>query len=293
MSPLGRRSAGVVEALVSAVSLRFFAPVPRSFRAVRTRLRLGLEVIATGALLTFVLGRGEGSLAPSFDLAAGGFVVVGALVIVIGYVHEVGTARRFLRDTVSERLPHAPEDVAAFEPSTLRGRSLFALGTAFAAALSGEPSRAETALRDVQREDLGPWESRVYDATRTLAALGRGDLGQAARYAPLALATGHGDVDRTVALALVRGGWNDRLRLAAVERALSQGGPEAVRLAALARLRLGTLQGSPRDDAGCGGGPAGLDPSALLLASADARAVGDRELAERLLADAESGGVYR
>jgi len=268
-----------------------FSPALAPFRRIRTRLRLAFEATALVTLLAFVAGRGSGPHADNFDALALLALGVAAAVLFGGYVHEVGCARRFLREVVqggeSVGLP-ADLDPGDFDPYTLRGRSLFQLGAAFRDVVAGRTTRGDRALDLVDRAELGPWELRIYEACRTLAALSRGERHVASRLAPLALATGHDEVDRAVAVALVRGAWQDPVRLRAIERSLCLGGPDAVRLATLAGLRAAELADT------VGRLPAvGLLPETLHQASEDARSVGDDELAERLLAEAERGGVYR
>lgn len=268
-----------------------FSPALVPFRRIRARLRLVFEAAALLVLLGFVAGRGSGPHAGHFDTLALVALSIALVVTVAGYVHEVACARRFLRDVVQGiDDPGLPNDFdpLGFEPYTLRGRSLFHLGAAFRDVVAGRTTRSEKALDAVDRADLGPWELRVYEACRTLAALTHGRSHVVSRLAPLALATGHDAVDRAVATALVRGAWQDGTRLAAIERSLRLGGPDALRLATLASIRVVDLAGAP-DQPRFGG----LPPEALHLASEDARAVGDVDLAERLLAEAEREGVYR
>lgn len=282
MSPIARFAARAIQS--------FFSTDPSVYRGFRSRLRLALEATGFVAFLAFLGGRGAGPFASGFDALAWGCTLLAVGVLVAAYAHEVGVARRFLREAVYGEGTAADAGLvlATFDPYTLRGRSLFQLGVAFRDAASSRPTRAEEALQVVDRSDLGPWESRIYEATRTLSALARGEATRAARLAPLALATGRADVDRTVALALLRGAWLDTGRLESVERALRLGGPEAVRLATLATFRVAELSGT-RGRWRIGDNEA----STLLDASEDARLVGDPDLAEKLLAEAESGGVYR
>jgi hypothetical protein len=300
----------------------FFSVAPIAFQRLRARLRVAAEAFAFLLLLSVVAGRGNGPSAPAFDHVAMLWAAGLVLLVAVAYVHEVGVARRLLRLTVSseplasETLPlrgHAgakqpealPLDLAIedYDPLTLRGRSLFQLSLAFRAALAGFPTRAEEAVREIDRADLGPWELRVLEAVRTLSALAHGDRQRAARLAPLALETGHPEVDRLVAVALVRAAWHEAERLLAVSRALSLGGPDAVALARLAEVRVHDLGAAKINAARPADGPSlgdsfeafadSLEPGLLRQVSEDAREVGDTGLAERLLARAEGSGLYR
>jgi hypothetical protein len=301
----------------------FLSVAPSRYRRIRSRLRVAAEALGFLLLLSVVAGRGNGPTAPAFDRAALVWVAGLLLLATATYVHEVGVARRLLRKTVSpERLsprPLAPSvgdeprdelptgaldlTIDDYDPLTLRGRSLFQLALGFRAVLAGLPTQADAAVREIDRADLGPWESRVLESVRTLSALASGDRQRAARLAPLALETGHPEVDRLVAVALVRAAWHDAERLLAVSKALSLGGADAVALGRLAEVRVRDLGSAkirgPRVGEGAPGATSleafadSLDAATLRQISEDAREVGDPGLAERLLARAEGSGLYR
>lgn len=311
-----------------AATRAFFSANPARFQGVRRRLRVVAEALGFLLLLSFVAGRGAGPWAASFDRLAMAWAAGLLIVAVATYVHEVGVARRLLRDLVTPgpavdrgallgipiaslddpggrgAAEEAPADLTIddYDPLTLRGRSLFRLALAFRAALAGLPSQVEEAVREIDRADLGPWEQRVLEAVRTLSALASGDRQRAARLAPLALETGHPEVDRMVAVALVRAAWNDRERLLAVSRALSLGGRDAAAMSRLAEVRVrdlasANMAGRALREAGAGvsvdAAEQPFDPDTLREISEDAREVGDADLAERLLARAERDGLYR
>jgi hypothetical protein len=166
-----------------------------------------------------------------------------------------------------------------------RVASLLSLREAFLAISQRDSLLAEVALRGVDREDLGAWESRVYEAVRVLVCLDRGEEGRAAQLAPLALPTGDAALDRRLGLLMVRASWEDTTRLSAIERGLFLAGGALHDLVLLCRVRIEELsQGEVSTR---------FSSRVCRRVCVAASEVGDERFATTLMASAASQGAYR
>ncbi|NUO53676.1 MAG: hypothetical protein HOV80_32915 [Polyangiaceae bacterium] len=170
----------------------------------------------------------------------------------------------------------APLDPAAVTtPAILPGRSLGLLAVATDAARRGDAVLAGTALDGIDLAFLHADERRLLAGVRAIVADRTGDRATAARFGLMAFPVGAPDIDERLGRIFAERNWHDATKLSrAYEDWLSHGFlPEVEspigRLLLLIDVKLGRLD------------PASVAQDVRLL-EAEARSLGDRELADKI-----------
>lgn len=160
-------------------------------------------------------------------------------------------------------------------PAILPSRALGFLAVSTDAARRGDVATAAAAVRYIEAAFLEPDERRLLAGVRAIIADRTGDRGEAARLALEAFPTGAPDIDERLGRIFAERSWHDATKLSrAYDQWLGCGFlPEVEspigRLLMLIDVKLGRLD------------PASV-PHDVRLLEAEARSLGDRELADRI-----------
>ena len=211
--------------------------------------------------------------------------VVAAFVVAAGaWFGARARARRLLLDAalrpVTETSPLGDEMITA--PRLLPGRAVQMLAVATDRARRGEVVRAADLTHRIDEPFLEDDERRLLSGVRALIAERQGDRAAAARYALAAFPVGAPDIDERLARLFAATSWHDATRLSRAWEDWSADGftpgtDEGIaRLLWLIEVKLGH-----RD-------PAAPAAAAEVLAE-EARALGDAELADRIVNESRAG----
>lgn len=212
-----------------------------------------------------------------------------AIPLVIVVVHAIDLARMRVHLASAAREPYPlPPDLT--EEASVRSPLLGALHRSakiIALSFQGRWLDAQELAQGMDRGRLDERSARLLDAARAFADLRAGDRERAAQLAIVSLPTWEPRVDRELAISVLAQAWNDPERLGAL--AAGWAGPEYPemmrQLGVLASIRLAVRGGGAPADA--------VERRDLVALAADAREVGDEELADRLIALSAASGPYR
>jgi hypothetical protein len=266
---LGRTEGGVTPEMSG------YEAVVRARRAVSFHLLLRLLVVLVAIALV-----GWGIERPLLALA----IFAASLLLGFSWFSARARARRLLIEAAVRPLTGTPalEKDAITAPRLLPGRAIQTLAVATDHARRGRVVEAAALTHGIDEPLLDDDELRLLAGVRAIIADRQRDRAAAARLAIAAFPVGAPDIDERLARIFAVASWHDATRLARAWEDWSSDGfvastDEGVgRLLWLMEVKLGH-----RD--------AGDDPESADVMAEEARALGDRELADRIVSESRAG----
>ncbi len=179
--------------------------------------------------------------------------------------------------------PDLPHDLRVRSPTI---EALWTVARCWTLVRRGSPASVEPTADSIERSMLDREARGLLDAAQALAAWELGNRTEAVRFAALAVPTRIPEVDRPVGLVLLADAWHDEKRLRTLRGGWKNDAGALGELALLIDLQ--SMSATQRAET-----LSGLDSALIAILSEDARAVGDRALADALVPPSRQIGPYR